>query len=102
MDPDLIEKALLYLVFPRLARNQTDVRIRYEKLMGHRIGTEDLVRIFISASPSCEEMIVDYKWGNVSGVGSEIFQRGMADIGGCCSFNAGSYAVPALGYHTDK
>ena len=90
--------ALLYLIFPRLARNETEIHMMHGKLKEHGIGTEELVDIYKSATPSCQEMILDYKWGSKLGVGGEIFQSVATDIGRCCGFNSGLKDIPAFGF----
>ena len=102
MDRDLIEKALLYLHYPHLAVNETAVGIGYVELKAHNISTEELLAIYHSARPTCSEMIIDIKWGPQAGKGDKYFRRGLFDSGTCCTFNAGLYAVSALGFRPEE
>lgn len=95
---DILDDAFLLMVLPRLARDIDKVSRVVEGLRSHNIDFETLRRQYEFIVPSCDDMIVDVTWKEYRGPGNAFFKPSPTDYGFCCTFNAGSYAVPAFGF----
>ena len=96
IDRKLVENALLYLQYPHLAPAASNNF--YKDLVTKNVTMHDVVGAFRTASRPCDDFIIDCNWNGTVGPCHNYFHMSRSDYGYCCTFNAVSYAVPAMGF----
>ena len=95
---NLLRETFILLAMPPMERDAEQLQRRITELNKQGIHFDRLLDDARDVVPSCEDMILDVSYQSVAVQEKNYFIKSLTDLGLCCTFNAGSYAVPTFGF----